>query len=508
MRQHPSNPSYSKLDFTKAHQISGSTQDPTPSITTERNGAEGTTTRKTHKVFESAQVNVLRYEYDNLDVLDFIVTTPNCKIDVYIFRSAHSPMPTIGNDSLAVDIDGELLLVLPATERQVMRFTTGDYDDQIHVHDPVVNPIEIYSGDGDDRIISDSPFSDIYAGAGNDDISLTGYRGYSHVEGGEGDDEINAAGFPHGTFYGGPGSDTIRGSTITSVILGGQGDDTLTGGGRLNIICAGPGDDRIEAGDGRNTIYTSEGFNRVKKLKATDTTYHNVRSELAVDCTKITKEQMDAFPPGQIASNAIHLEPKPLDLSAFVIQGSPSFIDRAKDDFYLLNASPTGQRLLDVLRQAFITSGKPITINELGLKANGEFVPDDKVAAQEAYIKNGKAGTPAYGGHIWYSTRNTRSATPSVFTLFHELCHAYNQVTGTKLPGTSLDADLGPGKPREQISNVELQAVGLPTETEPFDFDGDPNTPPTTTNPQPFSENGLRKELGWFPRRQYNPSGN
>ena len=152
------------------------------------------------------------------------------------------------------------------------------------------------------------------------------------------------------------------------MILGGQGDDTLTGGSGQNVICAGPGDDRIEAGDGQNTIYTSEGFNQVEKLKATDTTYHNVRSELAVDCTKITAEQMDAFPSGQIASNTIQLEPKPLDLSAFIIQGSPPFIDRAKDDFYLLNASPTGQRLLAVLQQAFITSGKPITINELSLK--------------------------------------------------------------------------------------------------------------------------------------------
>lgn len=176
MSQDLSNPSYARLDFTKAHQINGSTRDSAPSITTEPNGAEGTTTRKTHKVFESAQVNVLRYEYDNLDVLDFIVSTPNCNIDVYIFRLPHSPMPIVGHRPLLINVDGELLLVRPATERQVMSFTTGDHDDQIHVHDPVVNPIEIYSGDGDDRIVSDSLFSDIYAGAGNEAISLTGNR--------------------------------------------------------------------------------------------------------------------------------------------------------------------------------------------------------------------------------------------------------------------------------------------------------------------------------------------
>ncbi|MEB2647013.1 M91 family zinc metallopeptidase [Pseudomonas canadensis] len=30
--------------------------------------------------------------------------------------------------------------------------------------------------------------------------------------------------------------------------------------------------------------------------------------------------------------------------------------------------------------------------------------------------------------------------------------------------------------------------------------DNDPSTEPTTTNPEPFSENGLRKELGLPPR--------
>jgi len=46
------------------------------------------------------------------------------------------------------------------------------------------------------------------------------------------------------------------------------------------------------------------------------------------------------------------------------------------------------------------------------------------------------------------------------------------------------------------VSNQELQALGLPTSAAPFDFDHDPDTAPTTTNPEPFSENGLRRELG------------
>lgn len=65
--------------------------------------------------------------------------------------------------------------------------------------------------------------------------------------------------------------------------------------------------------------------------------------------------------------------------------------------------------------------------------------------------------------------------------LFHELCHAWNHVNGTVLP------------------EHENQVTGLPT-AHSFDFDGDPDTPPSNTSPDPFSENALRHELG-LPRR-------
>lgn len=506
MSQHHSSHPYSQTDIVHAHRIMGNTQDPNPTITTESHGDGQSSTLKTHKVYESEQIKVLRHEYENQDVLDFITLLPNNYIDVYIAyrREGGGHLLPDKQQVLLIDIDdGEILLVNPASAQQVMRFTTSDEDDHISIHDNLVNPVEIHSGAGDDRIIAGSGRYEIYAGPGDDDITLRGGSGYSHVEGGEGNDEINAAGFAHGSFYGGPGDDTIQGSDRTAVILGGVGNDALIGGSGNNIICAGPGDDRIQAGEGNNVIYTSEGFNQVENLKPTDTTYYNFKSELTVDCTKISPEQMDTFPPGQIASNAIHLEPRPLNPSAFIIQGSPFFVGRATDDLYLLNASPTGQRLLSLLEQAFSTSGKPITINELKLSVNGEFIPEDKAGAEKAYIENGQAGTPSYGGHIWYSAHNMKSGTPSVIVLFHELCHAYNLVTGTRLRGTSLDADIGPYMPRAPIKNTELQAVGLPTEASPFDFDGDPNTPPTTTNPEAFSENALRKELGWNLRMQY-----
>ncbi len=54
-----------------------------------------------------------------------------------------------------------------------------------------------------------------------------------------------------------------------------------------------------------------------------------------------------------------------------------------------------------------------------------------------------------------------------------------------------------------QTPNIERQAVGLPIAMEPFDFDFDPDTPPTRTNPQAFTENGIRKEFGLPVRSTY-----
>ena len=53
------------------------------------------------------------------------------------------------------------------------------------------------------------------------------------------------------------------------------------------------------------------------------------------------------------------------------------------------------------------------------------------------------------------------------------------------------------------MKNDELQAVGLPCNTEPFDFDKDPATPALPTNPAQFSENGIREELGLPLRKTY-----
>ena len=153
-----------------------------------------------------------------------------------------------------------------------------------------------------------------------------------------------------------------------------------------------------------------------------------------------------------------------------------------------------------MLQRAALESGTPVVINEL----KGAFPTGfraDLATRDGAFVERGHPGPPSYGGQIGFNTRDTQPFEPSIITLFHELCHAYNHVTGTRLNGVS-EASADGDRARIQLSNEELQTLGLPTSAEPFDFDNDPDTVPTTTNPEPFSENGLRKELGLLPRLQ------
>ncbi|WLI22890.1 M91 family zinc metallopeptidase [Pseudomonas simiae] len=151
-----------------------------------------------------------------------------------------------------------------------------------------------------------------------------------------------------------------------------------------------------------------------------------------------------------------------------------------------------------MLQRAALESGIPVAINELSDTPSTRFSADP-ATRDGAFIENGHPGTPSYGGQIGLNTTDTRSHQPSIIALFHQLCHAYNHITGTRLHGFSEAAADG-NQARIQVSNEELQALGLPTSAEPFDFDNDPATAPTTTNPEPFSENGLRRELGLPPR--------
>ncbi|MCF5545373.1 M91 family zinc metallopeptidase [Pseudomonas salomonii] len=463
--------------------------------TNERPGGPGFI--ELHLILENENVRVERRLFKDESIDQLCMTTFDGQDTVNIF-AAHPPAGALS--TLSIQINQSRYEVTLNWRTQTLVLNTQGGADRIHIEEDVIVQVFVLSGDGEDRVVSAARHASLYTGAGNDFIAAIG--GSCHVDAGEGEDEVHGYQDIHMTVYGGPGNDIISGGNGSSYIDGGTGDDRIDGGLGHNVINGGPGDDRIKAGPAGNVIYTGDGRNNVTGLKANDITYFNFKSDLTVDCAlALHADTPTDWPPGELASHAIHLEPEALEHSGLSVQGSEQFIERVNDDLRFLLSSPTGQRLLAELERAAKISGLPITIHEFYPAPNGLFIPDP-ASADWPFIDNGQAGRPSYGGKIWYNTTDIRPGTPSVINLFHELCHAYNNISGTLFRGESPDGVDGT-KPRLPMRNAELQAVGLPTTATPFDFDQDPGTPPTNTNPPAFSENGLRKELGLPPRLQY-----
>ena len=274
-------------------------------------------------------------------------------------------------------------------------------------------------------------------------------------------------------------------------IHAGEGDDVTIGGQGHSIVCGGDGDDLITAGAGSNVIYGSQGQDILNELKDSDKVFTD--SEPGT----ISKGRII---PHKKPANAFIVSPEPLSESGLIIQGSETFIDRVQDDLKLLLGSGNGSQLLRELTKSIRKSQKPITIAELKYVNNGLYIPN--LGDGRSYIQVGMAGVPDFGGTVYYNPTHSIPGAIPLTALYHELCHAYNFVTGTRFMGSSPDGRRAT-KQAPLVSNEELQATGLPCNTEPFDFDKDPATPALLTNPSPYSENGMLEELGLPLRKTY-----
>jgi hypothetical protein len=136
-----------------------------------------------------------------------------------------------------------------------------------------------------------------------------------------------------------------------------------------------------------------------------------------------------------------------------------------------------------VLLEALIASNVKVTI-EHSLELDNAMAGYDR-AQGVADVVDDSRGARIHEVVISYNPLAHGPGTPSLVILYHELCHAWNFATGTVL-GTG-----------------EMQAVGLDSGEPPFDFDDDPATPDVSTNPDPFNENALRRELGLPARLSY-----
>lgn len=430
----------------------------------------------------------------------------------------HLWLTAVGN-VLHLYLGQVLYQITPSSLTQKMQLVTGASADFIYIDDNVKHPVQIDSGAGDDYLRVGGSYAIIMSREGSDTIHIT--SGESDVESGPGDDNVRITSAGPARVYLGEGEDIARAGAGLTFIDAGPGNDVIVGGvgEGHNVLCGGDGNDTLQAGSSTNVIYPGKGENRVTQLKPIDKVYGQPGDTLvpitAQERLKWMIEKLSTqspslaeqvvavlFPEDFAAVDHVAVAPSDAGKTGVIIEGSPDFVARVEADLNLLRLSPHGQKMLQALDTAAQAGGRAVHIR----------VSDQERATFEAghsfdppFIRDGQRGGPAYGGLIQYNpflspqVYNPHSLLPIV-ALYHELCHAYNAVTGTWVAGVTEESM---GTTTEQVRNTERQAVGLPIAMDPFDFDHDPETPPTQSNPQAFTENGLRKELGLPLRTTY-----
>ena len=422
-------------------------------------------------------------------------------IDRLVFRAlaarASICITKADNDALLIDLNHERYRIKPASPQQIIEIHTSHGNDTVYIADTIKNPFHIETGPGNDTVVTSSGHATVLTGTG-DDMVMT-REGTIYINTGDGNDIVNANGSGTTVAYTGKGTDFFRGGAGTSFVDAGEDDDIAVGGQGHSILCGSDGDDLITAGAGSSVIYTGLGRDMLNEIKNKDKVFTESDPTYISEGTIVPRKAVENTP-GRFGANTFKVTSEPLSESGLVIYGSEEFTKRVQDDLKLLLSSGNGSQLLRELTKSIRKSRKAITIVELKHVENGLYIPGRGDGRSRVHA--GKHGLPDFGGTVYYNPTYSMPGSIPLIGLYHELCHAYNCVTGTQFPGTSPDGHLGTKQP-PLVNNAELQAVGLPCNIEPFDFDNDPATPARTTNPVPYSENGMREELGLPLRKTY-----
>lgn len=440
-------------------------------------------------LFQDAQVKISQdFEFSagkdgevNIVFMEFVLETGNHADKVKITNAADGKLlATVNGKAYTL----ELLNRPEQGMVQPLHIKTHGGNDSVVVDPDVITPIRINLGAGNDYARAGGGHTQIKGGAGDDFIFLGHGNG---VASGEDGNDVLVAGTGSGALYGGNGNDRIQAlegpSNRVMHMDGGNGNDFLIAKHGHTVMHGGRGDN-LMVNLGSAVIYTGRGNNSVSS-------YHDDTVIYAKPSDKVTRT---------LNSRRFDVLPSDDGKTGYRVEGTPEFKQRVEDDLELLRMSPTGQQGLKKADELARKNNAPITINELSTRYDMLYSFNSNTIHQNfqsggdiesltpselGYITDGKPGARADLGEINYNPSYVYNArTTPVIGLYHEMAHAFNGATGTFLPGGTA------GEP-----DIERQAIGLPTDTEPFDFDDDPATAPTTTNPLQFSENGLRQEM-------------
>lgn len=402
-------------------------------------------------------------------------------------------------DQLTVEVNGQSYrFANQDSEGKALtfHFKTHGGNDRVHIDPSLTQPIRVDAGDGDDRVQAGGGYTRLMGGKGNDVLRLGGGVGYA--EGGEGDDTL-IGGTGENVMYGNNGNDRLfagaGSSRKTSYLDGGNGDDRLYASTGHTVLHGGAGNDRL-IGHGRSTFYTGTGGDTVLASRPGD----RIHAE-----TGDTIKQLNG---AQLTLVSADTQP----LTGLVIEGSAEFIQRVEDDLALLRSSPQGKQMLAEMNAIGQRNGAPVTVvedlhdtgsgyiygsQELKALFQDERAPVVGDDPKWGFMVDGVPGSRADRARVSYNRSRAEVLGDVVHSpitvLYHEMVHAYNAGNGTSLAGSTVETINGK---TFETPNLERQAAGLDTSAQPFDFDNDPATPKTSTNPAPFTENALLEEMG------------
>lgn len=371
---------------------------------------------------------------------------------------------------------------------------TQEGADTVVVADNVKLETIVDLGNGNNFFRAGSGRSRVFSGTGNDDIQLGSGVGYVEDHGGN---NKFKGGSGYSVMYGiGKESNDFQAGDGGSYMLGAGDRNRFRGGNGHNTMVALRGESAMEGGSGPNVFYTGKSQATVTSKSDLDITYGKKEDH-------ITRTEKSTY---------VEVKPSDAGRKGFVIDGTPQFKARVEADLEMLRGSPVGQQMLEEMDKA----AAPVTIIE-GHQGSFyeyrrrelEFESPESRERQDAahgFVTDNQPGTPAENSVLIYDRSFIQEdyKRPPINTLYHEMAHAYNGASGTFIPGkTYVGPDPSdPDRPHYE-DNLERQAVGLPTDGKPYDFDGDPKTPPTSTNPSPVNENALHKEMGRPLRTRY-----
>jgi hypothetical protein len=388
---------------------------------------------------------------------------------------------------------------------------TGDGDDLIGWEDG--NPAYRQGGGGDQTTFLGGGDNVVYGGAGDDRIY--GGDGDDYIQNGGGDNHLEAGGGAVNVIYGGAGDDVIIGSaTGDDVLLGGSGDDRIEGVGGDNVIFGGSGDDLLIGGEGRDRLITGEGTNTV--IGSGDDTVISGGGDRVHGAGETVTIEIDPA----VGDTAISLE-RPGWMSDAEYA---AWRERVEIDLDLFRATPSGQEGMRALDEA-VDGNRTILGRQREIVIAPYLESGDRDRPTSRYTTevwlfggDGLSSGNSLGGNYASPPQATDGdavvnygpahidaldSRPPAASLYHELAHSFDQLTGGTEGGTYtemlLDAD-GEVLREREAPMAEVNAVGI------VDADGEIITRPSAggvDHPPELTENALREELGWAHRPSY-----